>query len=707
MTRLDAYLRDPIAALRRHPAMSSSNVFRRKQNEILGLDNSSFISSPDEIANVVARFQDLDTGKSHSYLILSADPAIASVKGNQKKVRVISPHPSQVEVEEDTDDGDRSIASRLGGSRDYAKSLYDQHSPPMETDNPLSEVSDEDSYDDEFDDEVGPMRKSRRLVPFKANQALNVDYDNPWRNSTAIGNQPGIPRDGEAVGISAKAQKLLGMSQPGKAANEDAYRREHSLSPETDNVAPKALRTLGIPSNPFKRPSTADERTLLGEEPERSSALRGSSTQFRPYDPDDFKRLFSSGHRHPQLDNSSSTDVSTLSRSSVLSSLDRRTDTPRSSHEISPEDIRAYGRHQFRHPVSSVFSKISRTDSMVDPAAVLTEPFSPLSSMPPESPDEFQHPPYPSDTFELPAHIPMSHFAPDKTQFIAELPAAEPTIAAELPSVPLDVFELPGAEMADSPASTIGSLKSPPIRGRSTRGMSVDHPSIPELSSFSASPPKSNVDQRPRTAGGLSHAKTFPSLQQLPQQISQRNSSLPRQDTGSTITAQSSMPPPPPRNPSTLPLLTTNLPQSNSQISNLSQGLSNNESITKRPSTPPVSTTSPTSPSSIHSGGLGMIAKAAVGGARRQGSQASLAGSFNRRELVPETSSLVREVDPWKSTNILTAEPKAETRFEEKEMVNQPSADTDLANQVSFGGADSKRVSENNYDAEMKRAGFI
>ena len=64
MTRLDAYLRDPIAAFRRHPTMSTSNPFRRKQNEVLGLDNSSFISTSDDIASVVGRYADLDAGKS-------------------------------------------------------------------------------------------------------------------------------------------------------------------------------------------------------------------------------------------------------------------------------------------------------------------------------------------------------------------------------------------------------------------------------------------------------------------------------------------------------------------------------------------------------------------------------------------------------------------------------------------------------------------
>ena len=600
------------------------------------------------------------------------------MKGNQKKVRVISPHLSRTgtEIENDSEEEDAYHAA-LSPAEDRTEHVRPlaSHQSPVDNENPFSEDSnEEDEYEDEFDEgNFPPQRKGRRIVPYKANQALNVDWDNPWRNSTAMGNLPGTGKrtERDATSIAPKAQRMLGMSRTGRALDQDGYRRENSLSPQTDNVAPKALRTLGIPSNPFQRPLTADNQSLHSNDEDHISI---ASAAHRQMDPDEFKRLLFSGHHTSAFDNGSSTDVSSNSRSSMLSSQSYR-DTPRSSHEILLDEgnMRAYNRLTQRPPLSLLSSKSSRTDSLVDPAAVLTEPFSPLSSLHPDSPTDLNKPlpntPKRPDTiFELPAQVPGTHYAPSQNAFVAELPASGPI--AELPHDTSSVVELPNNEIVVSPLSAAniprtGQMLPPTRRTGLSRSATSDYPNIPELDS----PHPVELPNHPSRTNPLHHAKTIPAMhaasQQAPHAPPTRISCLPKRVDRSII---GGMPP-----PSTLPQgssphhlanIATNLPRqqpptSQHDIPNAStyshpsaqtyqEQSSNSRVLDKerihptatdeqpaaqpndRPSTPTAPTiaaetpTSPSSPSNFHIAGLGMIAKAAVAGAQRKGSSASL-----------------------------------------------------------------------------------
>ncbi|MCJ1331510.1 hypothetical protein MMC10_008201 [Thelotrema lepadinum] len=660
--------------------MSSSNPFRRKENQVLGLDNSSFVSSTD-IASAVARIPDADSSRFHRSSVDANKPNnhAASVKGTQKRVRVISPHLSRTgaEAENVSEDEDtyHAALSRADDRTEYARSRGSYRSS-VDGENPLSEDSnDEDEYEDEFDEEdFPPQRKGRRLVPFKANQTLNVDFDNPWRNSTAMGNLPGSgkPTDRNATSIPPKAQRTLGMSRTGRALDQEGYRRENSLSPRTDNVAPKALRTLGIPSNPFHRPSTADNQSVHSDEGDSHSI---ASAAHRQLDVDAFKRLLLSGRRAPAFDNSSSTDVSSNSRSSMLSSQSYR-DTPRSSHEILPEDfnIRGHNRLVQRTPISLLSTK-SRADSLVDPAAVLTEPFSPLSTLHPESPTDLNKPlpntpKRPDIIFELPAQVPMSHYAPAQNTFIAELPASGPI--AELPYETSGIVELPNNEVSDSPLSATSSIRTGTLpfsarRSGLTRAATMGHPNIAELDS----PHPVELPSPASRTNPLHHAKTVPamhaSLQQTPEATPARMSSLPKRVDRAAIggmppassqelqRSSSDYPPPlitnisrrqqsPPSTSSTTNNSTHFQPsmQVHQQIGEshpsmlkkytqpvAAAPLATEESAlppNDRPSTPKNPTLAPEIPASpaSASSGLEMIAKAAVDGAQRKGSTTSL-----------------------------------------------------------------------------------
>ena len=604
------------------------------------------------------------------------------MKGNQKKVRVISPHLSRTgtEVEHDSEEEDayHAALSRAEDRTEYARS-HSSYRSSVDGENPPSEDSnDEDEYEDEFDEEnFPPKRKGRRLVPFKANQTLNVDFDNPWRNSTAMGNLPGTSKhaDRDATSIPPKAQRTLGMSRTGRALDQEGYRRENSLSPQTDNVAPKALRTLGIPSNPFQRPPTSDNQSVHSDEGDHYSI---ASAAHRQLDVDDFKRLLLSGRRAPAFDNSSSTDVSSNSRSSMLSSQSYR-DTPRSSHEILPEDFnsRGYNRLAQRTPISLLSTK-SRADSLVDPAAVLAEPFSPLSTLHPESPTDLNKPlpntpKRPETIFELPAQVPMSHYAPSHNTFIAELPASEPI--AELPHEESGIVELPNNEVVDSPVSATssmrtGSLPNPARRTGITRAATTDYPNIAELDS----PHPVELPSPASRTNPLHHAKTVPAMhaasQQAPQVPPARMSSLPKRVDRSAIgnmlpastllqRASSDYPAPlitnksrhqqtPPSSSITgndsarsqpsmqvhqqIERSDPSIPRKNMQtITTPSQATDDSASPpSDRPSTQTIPTlapevpASPSSPLNVHAAGLDIIPKAAVDGAQRKGSTTSL-----------------------------------------------------------------------------------
>ena len=580
-----------------------------------------------------------------------------------------------MEHDSEEEDAYHAALSRAEDRSDYARSHSSYRSSVDGEHAPSEDSNDEDEYEDEFDEEnFPPKRKGRRLVPFKANQTLNVDFDNPWRNSTAMGNLPGTSKhtDRDSTSIPPKAQRTLGMSRTGRALDQEGYRRENSLSPQTDNVAPKALRTLGIPSNPFQRPPTSDNQSIHSDEGDHFSI---ASAAHRQLDVDEFKRLLLSGRRAPAFDNSSSTDVSSNSRSSVLSSQSYR-DTPRSSHEILPEDFntRGYNRLAQRTPISILSTK-SRADSLVDPAAVLTEPFSPLSTLHPESPTDLNKPlpntpKRPETIFELPAQVPMSHFAPPHNTFIAELPASEPI--AELPHEESGIIELPNNEVIDSPVSATssmrtGTLPSSARRTGLTRAATTDYPNIAELDS----PHPVELPSPASRTNPLHHAKTVPAMHTASQQVPPaRMSSLPKRVDRTAIgnmlpastllqRATSDYPSPlitnKPRHQQVSPSSSTTgndhtrSPPS-TQVHQQTKG--NDPSIPRkdmhtmiappqapddsispakdRPSTPTIPTlapevpASPASPLNVHSAGLEMIAKAAVDGAQRKGSTTSL-----------------------------------------------------------------------------------
>ena len=278
---------------------------------------------------------------------------------NPKKVRVVSPHPSQKSKESDDDRSDGasflSLSARDDGS-DYSASVYRGH-PGSDQDNPFDEEWDEDDFDDE-DLYHAAARRRRRGLPSKASQALGIDSDNPWRTSTVIGNHrtPSNHRDStasESQMVPSKAQRMLGIAERGKTISEDDFKRQHSFSSQSNNIAPKALKTLGIPSNPFQKTGPSDTASVYGEEGDQYHITRPPGGKM---DVDEFKRMLLSGERDPpgpmdsaslqhlhpnfprRMNSSSSTDASSISQSSFLSNQDYRLETPRSSHEISPED---------------------------------------------------------------------------------------------------------------------------------------------------------------------------------------------------------------------------------------------------------------------------------------------------------------------------------------------------------------------------------
>lgn len=625
---------------------------------------------------------------AHAHAHARADPAPASIQGNRRKVRVISPPLSRAHAEGDSDEEDdyHAALSRAENASEYARSQYGFQSP-VESEYPFSDPSDdEDAHEDDFEgDDLAPRRRGRKLVPYKANQSLDVDNDSPWRNSTTMGNYPGTGKlSGErnVNAIPSKAQRMLGLSRTGGALDPDGFRRENNLSPQTDNVAPKALRTLGIPSNPFQRPSTADNHSLFDDDGDRFSLASGAV--HRPMDADDFKRLPFSGHRAPPFDNNSSTDVSLNSRSSMLSSQSYH-DTPRSSHEILPNDMntRAYGRLTNRPPISMLSINSGPSESLVDPAAVLTEPFSPLSLLHPDSPSDLNkplpHTPNRPDTiFELPAHIPASHYHESSHGgFVAELPASEPI--AELPQDSFAFVELPSNETAGSSKiavhpQRVGSTVPKSRRSGLVRMATADYPNIPELASPDSTKP--SLSQTGNTH--LHHAKTLPAASSIPHGTRLppvRNSSLPKRLDRAMVSSVPSAPPSQVLNPDHLPTPMANLPRpsqppawpssanGNTQTSSThhthhadkvtprmcEKELINtaaaagqpHKSTTARSYTPtaasfaPETPIMPGSPSTLHSTGLGMIAKAAPTGSQRKGSTTSLRN--------PATTDLVAE----------------------------------------------------------------
>ncbi|MCJ1388002.1 hypothetical protein MMC18_000846 [Xylographa bjoerkii] len=346
--------------------MSGSNPFRRKQQT--PLDQDAFGAGEDEIAKAGARFPALDTGAYHvcSSSFPSFDTSIEGtpigIKPITKHVRIISPHSSKLGLESD-DGSQRGFPSSPTSweSRDDSPQSERRSTAPFEDtppEDPFQAASETEDMNEE-DEVPSPVRKTVRSVPNKARATLGVDSDNPWRTSTLIGNLPyrnatsgrGLPEDVRAV--PAKAQKTLGISQEGRN-NEDNFRQQTASPPTTQSVPPKAQRTLGIPSNPFQKNVPPRDSNSFDEDGEgRPSASRNSSalSMRGSLGVDAFTRLLMTGDVDSSAstpsglpmqgilgDSSSNTDASSLSRQSIVESqTESHLETPRTSHESSPE----------------------------------------------------------------------------------------------------------------------------------------------------------------------------------------------------------------------------------------------------------------------------------------------------------------------------------------------------------------------------------
>ena len=293
----------------------------------------------------------------------------------------------------------------MENSRDYARSFYETNT---NIGGDFDDVSDLDESDEE------ELEKAR--VPSKANKLLGLGYDSPSNRRQ--------DRRGSPVGVSTKAQKLLGLSKALKVVPSSSPARRQALSTissDAESIAPKALRTLGLHSS------------------QRSKPMDSPSSQGSSNDAENFKRMIQSGRYPQQVDNNSSTtDVSSsVSRESTIS---WRTETPRSSQEVHREDVRWRNR-------PPVFTK--RVESLVNPSAFLTEPFSPLSAV--DDPWNRALPELPNDcVFELPADMPPPpRYSLGESNFIAELPAdTQFQPIYELPALEPEIAELP-ANMAE------------------------------------------------------------------------------------------------------------------------------------------------------------------------------------------------------------------------------------------------------------------
>ncbi|MCJ1416713.1 hypothetical protein MMC32_003051 [Xylographa parallela] len=330
--------------------MSGSNPFRRKQQT--PLDQDAFGPGEDEIAKTGARFPALDT-----------EGAQIGVKPITKHVRIISPHSSKLGSEsDDGSQGGFTSSPTSWESRNESPWSERRSTAPFEDtppEDPFQAASDAEDMNEEEEEVSSPARRTVRSVPNKARVTLAVDSDNPWRTSTLIGNLPNRNATGgrklheDVRTVPAKAQKTLGISQ-GQNHNEDNFRQQTASPPTTQSVPPKAQRTLGIPSNPFQKNVPPRDSNSFDEDGEgRPGASRNSSTlsMRAPLGVDAFTRLLMTGDvdssaSTPSIlplqgilgDSSSNTDTSSLSRQSIVESQSgSHVETPRTSHESSPE----------------------------------------------------------------------------------------------------------------------------------------------------------------------------------------------------------------------------------------------------------------------------------------------------------------------------------------------------------------------------------
>ncbi|MCJ1438125.1 hypothetical protein MMC27_007512 [Xylographa pallens] len=330
--------------------MSGSNPFRRKQQT--PLDQDAFGPGEDEIAKTGARFPAIDT-----------EGAQIGVKPITKHVRIISPHSSKLGSEsDDGSQGGFTSSPTSWESRNESPWSERRSTAPFEDtppEDPFQAASDAEDMNEEDEEAPSPVRKTVRSVPNKARATLAVDSDNPWRTSTLIGNLPNRNAAGgrklheDVRTVPAKAQKTLGISQS-QNHNEHNFRQQTASPPTTQSVPPKAQRTLGIPSNPFQKNVPPRDTNSFDEDGEgRPGASRNSSTlsMRAPLGVDAFTRLLMTGDvdssaSTPSIlplqgilgDSSSNTDTSSLSRQSIIESQSgSHVETPRTSHESSPE----------------------------------------------------------------------------------------------------------------------------------------------------------------------------------------------------------------------------------------------------------------------------------------------------------------------------------------------------------------------------------
>ncbi|MCJ1295284.1 hypothetical protein MMC34_006846 [Xylographa carneopallida] len=330
--------------------MSGSNPFRRKPQISPGQDAVG--SGEDEIVRTEARFPALDT-----------EGAQTSIKPVTKHVRIVSPHSSKLGSE--SDDGSQrdfpssptSWESRHESPPSERRSIAPFEDTPLE--DPFQAASETEDMNEDEEEVPSPVRKTVRTVPDKARATLGVDSDNPWRTSTLIGNLPnrnataGRRLHEDVRTVPAKAQKTLGISQE-ESHDEDNLRQQTASPPTTQSVPPKAQRTLGIPSNPFQKNVPPRDTNSFDEDGEgRPGASRKSSTlsMRAPLGMDAFTRLLMTGDADssastPSIlplqgilgDSSSNTDTSSSSRQSIVESqTGSHVETPRTSHESSPE----------------------------------------------------------------------------------------------------------------------------------------------------------------------------------------------------------------------------------------------------------------------------------------------------------------------------------------------------------------------------------
>jgi hypothetical protein len=252
------------------------------------------------------------------------------------------------------DSDSASLSKRSQHSADDASSF----STSMYNDNSPEEL--DDPFDDELDDEllddyppVSPLSR-RRTMPEKAAQLTGIameDTEQTWRGASKLSALQSLrnrnPDSPDAHQVPLKAQKMLGISRRGRMMSESEYRTEHALSPQTENVAPKAQKMLGIPSNPFQK-SYDERRQMYGDELDQAGIMGPTANSESPRrNMDEYRRALLASEReymNPSLfapkyrENGSNTDVSSLSRSSLVSSpVDSASvETPRSSHEATP-----------------------------------------------------------------------------------------------------------------------------------------------------------------------------------------------------------------------------------------------------------------------------------------------------------------------------------------------------------------------------------